>query len=86
MASEGLSNSNPAGSSTSRTPSFSNPRTRVSKDEAWVIFRAGFMNASDGWNGEYPFADADQYDAGRASKDRAYLYAEFEDWFGEHCV
>lgn len=65
--------------------SFSNPRTRVSKDEAWVIFRAGFLNAGEGWNGEYPFEHHSE-DEGVRRRNTAYLYSEFEDWFGEHCV
>lgn len=64
--------------------SFLNPHTRVSKDEAWVIFRAGFLNSSEGWNGGDPFESPPSPEAAR--KNVAYLYAQFEDWFGEHCV
>lgn len=63
-----------------------NPLTRVSKDEAWILFRAGFLASGEGWNGEYPFEEPHASDEGKRLRDTAYLYAEFEDWFGEHCV
>ena len=51
----------------------------VSKDEAWVIFRAGFLASGEGWNGEYPF-EGYWHSQDEADKDTAYLYSQFEEW------
>lgn len=56
---------------------FNQPRT-VSKDEAWVIFRAGFMASSSMWNGtEYDFEMG--YDE-HSDKPHQFLYNQFEEW------
>lgn len=58
----------------------SNPPASLSKDEAWLLFRAGFLASGEGWNGEYPFEEPHAHDAGRRHKDTAYLYAQFEEY------
>lgn len=57
------------------------PSRSILKDDAWIIFRAGFLASGEGWNGEYPFAaTVHEVDNGKRSKDTAYLYAQFEEW------
>lgn len=64
-----------------RTPHAFPTRTLFSKDEAWVIFQAGFLASGEGWNGEHPFEEPHERDEGKRSRDRAYLYAQFGEWF-----
>lgn len=48
----------------------------ISKDDAWVIFRAGFLASGDGWNGEHPFRSQRYAEV----DDTTYLYSQFEEW------
>lgn len=58
--------------------------TQVERDAAWIIWQAGFQASGEGWNGEYPFERPPSREA--EVKNRAYLYASFEEWYGGHCV
>ena len=46
----------------------------MTKDEAWLVWRAGFMSSAEGWNGEYPF----EY---HRQDDLEDLYGDFTDWW-----